>query len=161
MCEANIRTNFGNCFLAPFSSKSLGCVVCRVVSAKEGHVGQKSWWSIPPPCAVDPLNLPLWLHAGSEYLPGGAVHIFMTFNRPDLTAHGQHTECAIPTPMRCTYPNHTNTVAVEMMIVPAHGRPLFLGRGCKEGKPFLQHTDLDSCRIKRPCQLSYGRKEYH
>ena len=48
-----------------------------------------------------------------------------------------------------------------MMIVPPHGRPLFLGSGCKEGKPFLQHTDLDSCRIKRPCQLGYGRKEYH
>ena len=111
----------------------------------------------PPPCAVDPLNLSLWLHAGSEYPPGGAVHIFMTFNRPDLTAHGQHTECAISTPMHCTYPNHTNPVAVKTINVPPHGRPLFLGRGCEEGKPFLQ----DSCRFKRPCQLGYGRKEYH
>jgi hypothetical protein len=27
-------------------------------------------------------------------------------------------ECTLPTPMCCTYLNHTNTVAVEMMIVP-------------------------------------------
>ena len=36
----------------------------------------------------------------------------------DFAAHGLHTECTRPTPMRCTYPNHIKTVAVEMMIVP-------------------------------------------
>ena len=94
MCEANIWTNFGNFFLGTVFIEKLEVRCVQGRQCKGGARGAEIVVVHPPP-----LNPPLWLHAGSEYLPGGAVHIFMTFNRPDLTAHGQHTECAIPTPI--------------------------------------------------------------
>ena len=61
---------------------------------------------------------PLWLHAGSEYLAVLPLSIGLSIPTVNSSRPVPSVECSIPTPTRCTYPNHTNTVAVEMMIVP-------------------------------------------
>ena len=71
-------------------------------------------------CAIRlalPSELPnLWECVSSLWTKDCHIGRFAPTPTPHTT--GPHAECTIPTPMRCTYPNHTNTVVVEMTIVP-------------------------------------------